>query len=62
METSAGHANREIRNRTIDIEVEIKRTMQNEERVKNMVTKEKQESIEKAEEFEIELKQIEISR
>ena len=27
-----------------------------------MVTKEKQESIEKAEEFEIELKQIEISR
>ena len=30
--------------------------MSDEERVKNMIAKEKQESIEKAEEFEIELK------
>lgn len=41
-EINAGHQNREIRNRTIDIEVEIKRSMQDEERVKNMIAKEKQ--------------------
>ena len=48
--------NREIRNRTIDLEVEIKRHITDEERVDNMTKKEKQVSIENNEEFEIEIK------
>lgn len=48
--------NREIRNRTIDLEVEIKRHTADEERVENMTKKEKQVSIENNEECEIEIK------
>ena len=40
----------------------MKRTISDEERVRNKAHKEKQEAVEKAEEFEIELKQIEVSR
>ena len=54
--------NREIRNRTIDLEVEIKKTVHDEERVRNFAAREKQEASEKAEEYEIELKQIEVTR
>jgi len=35
-ETAAGTQNREIRNRTIDLETDIKRTVSDEERVRNM--------------------------
>ena len=61
-EASAGEQNREIRNRTIDLEVEIKRNNADEERILNTTEREKQVSVEKTEEHEIELKQIEISR
>ena len=61
-EASAGEQNREIRNRTIDLEVEIKRINADEERILNTTEREKQVSVEKTEEHEIELKQIEISR
>ena len=55
-ETAAGGLHREIRNRTIDLEVEVKRTTADEERVRNMAQKEKQEAVERSEEFQIELK------
>ena len=61
-EATAGEQNREIRNRTIDLEVEIKRINADEERILNTTEREKQVSVEKTEEHEIELKQIEISR
>ena len=61
-EATAGEQNREIRNRTIDLEVEIKRINADDERILNTTEREKQVSVEKTEEHEIELKQIEISR
>lgn len=61
-DNTAGTENRTIRNRTIDLEVEVKKTQSDEERVRTQAQREKQESVEKMEEFQIELKQIEVSR
>ena len=50
-ESTAGSTNREIRSRTIDLEVEVKRTQADEERVRATTHREKQESVEKMEEL-----------
>ena len=50
-QAAASGTNREIRNRTIDLEIEVKRTQADEERVRTTTQREKQESIEKIGEF-----------
>ena len=57
-----GEENRRIRNRTIDLEVETKRVLQDKQRVIEMKTREQKESEDRMEEISIELKQIGLSR
>ena len=53
---------REVRNRTIDLEVEVKRTAQDEQKVLTKTQQERQGALDKMEECEIELTQLEASK
>ena len=61
-DTEANTKNRQIRDRTIDSEVESKKVLTDIVRIKEMTVRENQHNKERLEELDIELKQISISR
>ena len=58
----AKSTNKSIRNKTIDVEVEVKRLWSDINRVKDLSLKEKQTAKERKEEIGIELNQVKISK